>query len=891
MIHPIASETALDDLGAEIDDDTIAARTRTKVSLADVSIDTLEASLPDPALELTEEDREYQRFLSSLLPTEQENLSFLDEEDEEYKPEEDDDEHEDDEGRRGISKKELTELLLDSTHMTFPTPSVAQTLTKPITDSLKSIQDAPVPVDRRNDLMTRTWRRSLPDTTLALLRGRRGTISQLQCIQLASQMHKHLQLLWQSYHLLAKDHLFPELNEIRAMLLELQERGEMALKYKHTLLSKLQGGTTKTTDVESVETRTEGSLSSETGSTIEPFNASRRVTRSLTAAHAAVAHPSMFEIVGSQTVKELATELERRCAIEERDRAIQQHMLQLDTHLQMPRKRRKSTKGYSTTEDALLAHGIKRFGTQANAWAAIQTHFLPTKTTANLRHRYKYLLSPKLGFNAIKAWHCKSQPLHNHKSWLLEEDLRIARGYVELHSEKYRFARLAKQYLPHRSRLEIRKRWERLEAKFRAELVELGLPVPEKDSLDLAIAMRESFTDKLRHRMMRRKAEIDISTVSAPTPQQHHVAKNHQAGKKIPRTTADKEPEYRCRTKHLHPALFFSSWSFINPAALLNATCQHNWPSFMNESNALLKNRDLESKNELNEAVQATMLDKTDLFVAWEKKEVTRNELVHSVSKDSLISDLRLARMPQAAILMDARMARKEDDESDFEHDELLSSENDASDSEMDQIALSDADPESDSSLLEQVLSSTNAAYTSSISNNQQSLDLTDVVRSKHERMSRALEALECRMVGKSVTKLAGKPVSCSSEVLHDEELVYEKGRLNAFKTDEKDQDPSWQDGSEDEEFELIEFSSSSDENVASSDNEQLVAIATESDDSIPQNGTSEAVAVCTSFPNKKAKVLHCPTCRHVRCTCSSSERMQLLLRRMKEKRSSSSLQ
>ncbi|KAK1934250.1 hypothetical protein P3T76_011453 [Phytophthora citrophthora] len=123
---PIDTEADVDALNVEKDDDTIAGRTRTKFSLVDVPIDTLEASLPDPALDLeipeTEEDREYQRFLSSLLPNEQENfsLSFLDEEDEEYKPEEEEDDHEDEEARRGISKKELTDLLLDSTHMTFP---------------------------------------------------------------------------------------------------------------------------------------------------------------------------------------------------------------------------------------------------------------------------------------------------------------------------------------------------------------------------------------------------------------------------------------------------------------------------------------------------------------------------------------------------------------------------------------------------------------------------------------------------------------------------------------------------------------------------------------------------------------------------------------------------
>lgn len=44
---PVAESEAGD---AETDADTIAARTRTKLSLVDVPIDTLEASLPDAAL-------------------------------------------------------------------------------------------------------------------------------------------------------------------------------------------------------------------------------------------------------------------------------------------------------------------------------------------------------------------------------------------------------------------------------------------------------------------------------------------------------------------------------------------------------------------------------------------------------------------------------------------------------------------------------------------------------------------------------------------------------------------------------------------------------------------------------------------------------------------------
>ncbi|KAJ0401970.1 hypothetical protein ATCC90586_003203 [Pythium insidiosum] len=76
--------------------DTIAHRTRTKFSLANVPIDELESLLPPEPTDAEDRahEEEYQRFLSSLLPTvdDGDNLSFLDEEDEEYHPDEDEDE-------------------------------------------------------------------------------------------------------------------------------------------------------------------------------------------------------------------------------------------------------------------------------------------------------------------------------------------------------------------------------------------------------------------------------------------------------------------------------------------------------------------------------------------------------------------------------------------------------------------------------------------------------------------------------------------------------------------------------------------------------------------------------------------------------------------------------
>lgn len=200
----------------------------------------------------------------------------------------------------------------------------------------------------------------------------------------------------------------------------------------------------------------------------------------------------MFELVGSQTVDELSAGFARGCSIQDRNRAIQEQMLQLDMHLIAVKKRRISKKGYTVTEDNLLAHGIKRFGTQLESFEQIRQHFLPTKKPHNLRHRYKYLISSRTGMSAVKAFHQKASPPHpRNTGWLLEEDLRIARGLVELHKEKYHFAQLAKSYLPHRSRLEIRKRWERIATRFCADLAAKGLTVPDEDSLDLAVAMKD----------------------------------------------------------------------------------------------------------------------------------------------------------------------------------------------------------------------------------------------------------------------------------------------------------------------------------------------------------------------------------------------------------------
>ncbi|GMF51497.1 unnamed protein product [Phytophthora fragariaefolia] len=1032
--------------GSESDADTIATRTRTKFSLVDVPIDTLEASLPDAALEPTaaetEEDREYQRFLSSLLPNEQENLSFLDEEDEEYRPDEDEDDHEDEDARRGISKKELTDLLLDSTHMAFPKlPAVAAVA------AMSAVAVPPALEPRRDDMLTAESSDAAasfaptdpeaakvaatkppvpmkpPPSVPAMLRGHRGAITQTQCIQLASQMHKHLQLLLQTYHLLARGPPSPELTECRAMIEELQQRGEKALKYKNTLLSKLNPGAagsagvfTASSEVEDADGENNRLTSATDSSGAEGNGGSagstenllelRRVTRSLTAAHAAVAHPSMFELVGSQTVDELSAGFARGCSIEERNRVIQDQMLQLDMHLVSVKKRRKSKKGYTTTEDNLLAHGVKRFGTQLDAWDQIHQHFLPSKPPHNLRHRYKYLISSRSGMNAVKALHQKSAPPNRSTSWLLEEDLRIARGLVELHNEKYHFARLATDYLPYRSRLEIRKRWERLSAKFRSELAEIGLTAPDDDSLDLAVAMKEYLEDKLRNRLLRQRGEAERARMDAALQLQQfgQVVRGAFLSQPvsgylpsgiggIPRasvhgTSAQKKVSDAtfCKTKNLHPALFFSSWSFISPAMLLNLTCKHNWPSFMDvfdDDKEKSKNKAVNTGVSDEESPQSELQfdDGNDQPMTLDAEQAQEfmpiempSELASTPTTDSGLIAFR--QMPQAKILMDARMAQKEseeeEDDSDYEHDELLSTENEESDSEFEQMEftddeeggigddegsvdsfeestfMSDSDaqsvesgnslmtpsqsPQTSPSSLAPPLKETQSGTTRRSPRLQHPLRLQNLSQPGNERTRRALAALERRIVGNSINGSAPSSVASSQTgsstrakrkvastliaplgasrtsmnaafKVNENAAAFTTTNSEEIEDDDDKDDEDWEDGSGDEEFEVVELPSSSDEFATASSDEEgheevlppqaLLAGEPPRETSTTATSRREGPSVSShhEHPNKKARLQECPTCGHSTCTCSSSERMQLLLRRMKEKRSSSSLQ
>ncbi|RLN80358.1 hypothetical protein BBJ28_00012613 [Nothophytophthora sp. Chile5] len=1089
---------------AAADADTIATRTRTKLSLVDVPIDALEASLPATAADYaaleSEDDREYQRFLASLLPNEQEDLAFLDEEDEEYHPDdeddEEDDERDDDDAQerrrmmRGISKKELTDLLLDSTTLPFPVATlpvsnVAVATTEEIlgdearprlgggsmaagpnhasvqtplaasfpsiaagdkNDVISEVRSGSVPIKRASAVQN-LGSAAAPAFRQRSSRGLHGTATQEQCIQLASQMHKHLQLLLQSYHLFAADSPTPALAECRAMIEELQLRGEKALRYKNALLSKLNPGTTSSfsnggdisknaSALDEDTTASKGQTASSTDvisagdsggiidNTTEDFLALRRVTRSLTAAHAAVANPSMFELVGSQTVDELSAVFARGCSLEERDRSMQEQMLQLDTHLLRVKKRKNRKKAFTPSEDNLLAHGAKRFGVQSDSWDQIQRHFLPRKSSQLLRHRYRYLASSKTGMSAVKALH-HQVPHRRDAGWLLEEDLRVARGLMELHGGKNLFARLAKTYLPHRSRIEIRKRWGRLAAKFRAELAGVGLTAPDDDALDFAVAMKANLEAKLRDRVLRQKGTPEIEKLDAALQLQQlglGVRKTHVKRRRKDSVAADGDgakaaEAILCKTKNLHPALFFTSWSFISPATLLGSTCTHNWPSFIDEGKeTTLENRQTDTATvETRDLAVATSVPQVsvdgthperespqlaDGGVQPQTLEGDQGEGIVSIAMAQRTSDVQATHVQSITtpdVVMEPNQSGPaqplrdgttfaleeglkegeddEDDDSDYEHDELLSSENEDSDSEFEQMELSDDDDDDDDEdeeddagsvdvvdrdawlsdsdelsvhSVESPWMSSQVTHTSpslpplpprspisyaALSSLDDStpcspvrhpLRLQNLAQPGNSRMKRALNALERRIVGKRVEgdapssshpRAQSTGTSSSKRIPRKVALTFvaplrgthsnkrslrqasqgveeaphatgqypkehssDAGSVDAIVTRDDDDDNDWEDGSGDEGFEVEELPSSSDE---------LSSASADEEDQSPRRN---APAI-NRLPNKKPKLQRCSTCGNFTCTCSSSVRMQQLLRRMKEKRSSSALQ
>ncbi|TMW63824.1 hypothetical protein Poli38472_002765 [Pythium oligandrum] len=888
----VDESSAIDVDVTEVDSEMIAHRTRTKLSLVDVALDTLESFLPpDPVESLLgdQKDDEYQRFLASLLPTMDDHLSFLDEEDEEYHPDEDDDDDEDyDEEDRGnrtlssplamvneeqsvrVSKKELTALLWDSTMLKVP-----PTFTHP-SESMTSMPTGSTPRGARprtelppSQTSVKSSHKSNAEEAVftdeeddrAVLQNLQGKVDQAQCIHLASQMHKHMQLLLQTFHLLANhpdkdtERLVKQRKECERMLRELQVRGKRALQHKGRLLAKLNPSVTADSSEEALE--------------------QRRVTRSLSAAHAAVAHPSMFDIVGSQSMDALTTKFRNGCTITDRNRVLQESMAEVDKHVLLGRKKRRrlaprkkiASNPFSAIEDRLLFHGVKRFGADPESWKDIHEHLLPAKQPDMLRKRYRYLTSAKkkAGATEIKEYH---HTFNSRKfvQFALEEDVRLARGMVEYMNDKRRYSRVARKYLPHRHRLEIRKRWGRLKK------VELNLLAEEHKENEegeghgvgeregegtgegegdaegealppsFYLGLKERLEAQLREQLKRQQTQTKPTAVEVKAKIKAKIKVEEPAHDDL----QDNGSACSCRTKNLHPALFFSSWAVISPQTLLQRTCEHNWPAFIEDQRnapATKDTMDMVSRHAVSHAEEEQQRQHAGLSVIEEGDEEDEG-----------------AQTQQSVEFED-----EDDEESEFERDELLSSDEGDSDSEYEQMELTD-DDDSVELMNEMLAEEDDDAFEDSEHDStpvstpsrevQHTLRLENLKTPGDERTQRALQALERRITGKRASDrdwhfAVSTPSHSFTELdLFADEVLGSSGDEGGFERDE--------------------LRGSSDE-----DSEHDTATEEDEEDAFPSRFVQ---------PLKRIKLVRCPTCDHSPCVCA---RMERLLHRMGSESSS----
>ncbi|RHY08687.1 hypothetical protein DYB25_001813 [Aphanomyces astaci] len=493
------------------------------VSLVDVEIEELESFLDDDPsylgldMDVIEEEENYRRFLTSLLPSvdEDDNLSFLSEEDDEYHPHDDDDDVDDDEDAvdgDDIPKSELSGLLWDSSNVKVPndTPSSSTIMANLLPPSTSKPSSSFVSIQ--------------PGAQL------KGSLTPRQMAHLASQMHKHFQLLCQSM-------LLSPSEDAKNMLLDLQRRGDAVRQWKESVVRKVPPSTPDSHDIDTPST-----------SSIK----SRRITRSFSAAHAAIISPSMYEIHGLQhSVDHLAMH------------TLTSHLGAVDFHLTNPAKAEDAK--FTASEDRLLVHGVKQCSPKIN-WQAIQRQFLPMKTQDQLRtrycvqsntskntshivwSRYRFLTSAKAPENPVKDFFENVLPREK-IPWLIEEELRMMRGMASFpEGERHRFAKISHSHLPHRSR-----QWARLLA-----------DMPEFE-VDVTWSDEKQHQERLKMYLEHKKKEKEM---------QESI--EEEAARERKATTTNAPPE--CTDKHLHPALFYTPWALLHPSYLLEHTCQHNWP-------------------------------------------------------------------------------------------------------------------------------------------------------------------------------------------------------------------------------------------------------------------------------------------------------------------------
>ncbi|OQR81928.1 hypothetical protein THRCLA_11282, partial [Thraustotheca clavata] len=586
-----------------------------QVSLVDVDIEQLEGDLADDPsylglnMDIIQEEENYRRFLTSLVPNGDDDLSFLcEEDDEEYHPheeDEEDDEDEDDDARHhqqqdltnSISKAELSGLLWDSSNI----------------DVVLGSNEAKTPVEiPQKTAPSSTFRQIQPNGHS------KGSLNKAQLTQLASQMHKHYQLLCQMT-LLSQEHN----PETEVMLADLRRRSEAVRAWKESVVAKVNP--------------------SESAATV--LN-SRRVTRAFSAAHAAIVNPSMYEIHALHKPLERLT-----LNANQRTDHLRGHLGALDYHLLHSnnfKPKDGANEVFTESEDRLLVHGVKRSGAKIN-WNAIQKNFLPTKSTEDLRARYRFLSSAKAPQNPVKAF-ISSFPPRRVAPWLIEEEIRILRGMLAFgEDERRKFSKIATQLLPHRSRNEIRKKWGRMQAEMASETT-AGI-----DNL----TPREQDIVRWQKALEKKLAIKEKSSLSHSTPKA--AESDEKMNSLLPKD--DTTTPQQCPKKHLHPALFYSPWAIITPSVLLDTTCEHNWPASLPFKNKK-KTKSQPGDGSDTWASMAFPSDDDD-------SEFELEELISSEEEEEE-EELKFDEAQEDLSDMDFEQVELDDDEDEDDHDGML---------------------------------------------------------------------------------------------------------------------------------------------------------------------------------------------------------------------------
>lgn len=766
----------------EQDSDTgspIAERTRTKLSLENVSLDQLESYLEElsdnesiifEAQEVGDHGA-YQQFLASLLPQETENLSFLDvgrqveeEDEEEYVPDDEEEEDRSQHNQMRISKKEVEELILDSRDSKFQLRQKKGrhklsrqyiTLCKPSDDSMlsktegKNILNCDENVVK-SDTLQEKYDVSFPSETIAnetahslpnidnelferIRQQLYGSLQQKQCVQLSSQMHKHLQLLLQNYyHLVSINDDFTSTKEQSSvgrecfrLLAFLQRQSKQVQLHRDALLSRVSNvPTSKQTDVEDLPPTAQVIPEVNTLEHTE-FDAQlkkttpikqRRVTRALSSARAAMTHPSMFELVGAETIDTICTKFSQKCTIDEKKDLLLKHLFFLDRHLLHPTKK-ESKVVFSQAEENLLLAGVKQFGNRNDSWVHIQQHFLPTKRQDLLRSRFFYLISKRAlpsSENKVKAWHRKF-PTRRGGMWLLEEDVCISRGLVQFSRDRALYHKIASQMMPYRHRVEIRKRAEFLRGNYKRLCTEKNgsksdtrapskpddlTNAPLHDTTDNTIGFLKAMRDHYEQELTQ-KVKNELKRAADAKCMKHTKApeKNVVSCSKTESETQNKNSQdsLDCDRKTFHPLLFYTPWALLCPGLLLENTCTHNLPSQVED-----------------EHISNFQTNREALFEKW-------SENVSVNVNNEEICDPYLLNF---------------DDDTEFEQEELSSSEE-------------GSEQDTNVDLDDDMLTRSNDSYFNAFSL-KHTLRLSDLDQPPNERTLRALNALERRILGKS---------------------------------------------------------------------------------------------------------------------------------------------